>query len=104
MTNDQSGMAWETIKRTLSWKGLTLSWAKPIFLQKKRNKAFAISQIACATHLRLVIPVLIVISEIMFYLWNFIEVLHDSMPKEGVKHKTKKKKNKAKANFKEMKI
>ena len=40
----------------------------------------------------------------MFYLWNFIEVLHDSMRKEGVKHKTKKKKNKAKANFKEMKI
>lgn len=38
----------------------------------------------------------------MFYLWNFIAVLRDSMPQEGVKHKTKK--NKAKAKFKEMKI
>lgn len=104
MTNDQSGMAWETIKRTLSGEGLTLSWAKPIVFQKKTDKPFAVSQVACATQLCLVIPVLIVVSEIMFYLWNFIEVLHDSMRKEGVKHKTKKKKNKAKANFKEMKI
>lgn len=62
----------------------------PLVFQKKIDKQFAISQIACAGQLYLVIPVLVVVSKIIFYLWNFIEVLHDSMPKDSVKHKTKK--------------